>query len=403
MQKYKLRFLTYRFPGIILILVSLSFFFLNQCQAQRTSFEKFLLDVITVRDSLSKSRMFDTYLSQHSLPLIEGNTVYFIYRGKGRIVEMPCEYNRWNPDSTRMVRIPETNVFLHTIDLPPGGRTEYKYCVDGDWILDPNNPKRAAGGFGENSDVWTPGYIPPNTINVQPGIPTGRLDTLQIESKILKRKHPIFVYLPPGMDESKRIPTIYITDGGEFLAYGKMKNILDNLLFQRRIQPVIAVFIDPRTNIRVDSTNKRMTDYAASDSYLDFLEHEVSSVIERKYPATRSAKDRLIMGVSMGGLISTYAVMLRSHFVKNCAAQSPAYYEAEKAVIKLFDQVVRFDVKVYMDTGIIGDTQEEARLVSGLLKQKGATVQYAEYPEGHNWSNWRARIGTLLEYFFGTK
>lgn len=368
--------------------------------AQSLPFEKFLGKVIVAPDSLAKSRLINDYLSNRTLPILERNTAYFLYRGNGSDIQMPAEFNGWDPRKTKMVRIPQTNLFLHIEDIPRGGRFEYKFYVDGNWILDPLNPKKAPGGLGENSEVWSPTYSPPTEIELLPRIPCGRLDSLRVDGKAVRRNHHIFVYVPFGTDGSRRLPTIYVTDGGEYLSLGQMKNVLDNLIDQKRIQPVIAVFIDPRVDIRDNSTNQRLTDYAANDKYLDFLEHELSSLIEHTYPAARSAKDRLIMGASMGGLISTYAVMLRSHFVKNCAAQSPAYKQADKAVMKLFDQVIRLDANVYMDSGTIADTQEEARLVSGLLKEKGAKVHYTEYPEGHNWSNWRARLDDLLEYFF---
>ena len=371
--------------------------------AQTIPFERFLGRVLSASDSLAKSKLIDDYLKNRSMPILEGNTAYFIYRGKGGVVAVTGDFNSWDANKNIMVHIPKTNLFLHTEDIPAGGRLEYKFRVDSNWIFDPLNPKRAAGGFGENSDVWTPSYIPPRDIELQPGIPQGTLDTIRFESRILKRTNPVFVYVPSGTNGDKRMPTIYVTDGGEYLSLGKMKNVLDNLIYQKRIKPVIAVFVDPRTNLQDNATNQRMKDYAANDDYLDFLENELSSYIEHKYPATRNADERMIMGASMGGLISTYAVMLRSHFVKNCGAQSPAYKEADNAVIKLFKQIVKLDVNVFMTTGTIKDTQEEARLVRDLLKEKGAKVNYAEYPEGHNWSNWRARLGAMLEYFFAAK
>ncbi len=372
----------------------------QETRSQNLSFEKFLSKLVFATDSSTKSRMIDEYLMNKSIPILEGNTAYFIYRGKASIVEMPGEFNEWNPEKTRMVKIPETNLFLHIEDIPLGGRMEYKFRVDGNWVIDPMNPKKSQGGMGENSEVWSSTYTPPRDINVQAGIPHGRLDTIWFESKVLKRTHPIFVYTPPGVNSENRIPTIYVTDGGEYLSLGLMKNVLDNLIFQKRIRPVMAVFIDPRTNLQDNSTNQRMTDYAASDTYLDFLQNELATSIEHTYPASRSANDRLIMGASMGGLISTYAVMLRSKFVKNCAAQSPSYQQAENAIVKLFNQLIRLDVNVYMDAGTIKDTQTACRLISELLRKKGATVNYTEYPEGHNWSNWRARIDDILEYFF---
>ncbi|MBI3194556.1 MAG: hypothetical protein HYZ34_08850 [Ignavibacteriae bacterium] len=368
--------------------------------AQPLSFERFLGKLIEEPNVRLKSIMIDEYLAQHSLPLMEGNTVYFLYRGKGKIVQMAGDFNSWEPKTTTMVRLPQTDLYLHIEDIPRGGRMEYKFIVDEQWILDPFNKRKAPGEFGENSEVWSKEYQSPTDIEPLQQIPHGTVDTMYIESKILNRRIPVFVYTPFAISKEQRLPTLYITDGGEYMSIGKMTTVLDNLLSQQRIKPVLGVFIDPRTNLNDQRTNHRREDYTANDSFLDFIEHELAQKIERNYPATHSAKDRFIMGASLGGLISTYMVMLRSHFVKNCAAQSPAYNQANKAIMKLFEQIITLDVNVYMDTGTINDTQIEARAVSVLLQEKGAKMNYSEYPEGHNWSNWRARVDDILVYFF---
>jgi enterochelin esterase-like enzyme len=280
---------------------------------------------------------------------------------------------------------------------------EYKLWVDSNWILDPLNKRKTQGGYGENSDVWMPEYVPPSTIEYNPNIPHGTIDTFWIESKFLHHTHPIFVYTPAGNTDNHELPVLFVTDGGDYLSLGKMNNILDHLLAAKHIRPLIVVFTDPRTNLNDNTTNKRMNDYAANDTFLDFLEKEIAPFVEEKYHTTKNASQRTILGASMGGLIATYAVLKRPQFVLNCAAQSPAYLQAHAAVIELTKNISKISVNIYIDTGTIHDTQEEASLVAGLLKDKDANVSYAEYPEGHNWSNWRARIGKILEYFFPAK
>jgi len=326
-----------------------------------------------------------------------------VYQGHTNAVMLPSELNRWNPEQGRMNRIEGTDLFVRTETAPINGRVEYKLVVDGNWILDPLNPRKAAGGYGENSDVWMPEYVPPTTIAYNPNIPHGTIDTFWIDSKFLHRTHPIFVYSPAEMTNIHELPLLFVTDGGDYLSFGKMNNILDNLLAAKQIHPLIAVFIDPRTTLNDNATNKRMTDYAANDTLLDFLEKEITPFIEKKYHTSNNATERTIMGASMGGLIATYAVLKRPELIVNCAAQSPAYLQAHAAVIELAKQVQKSSANIYIDTGTIHDTREEASLVAGLLRDKGARVLYAEYPEGHNWSNWRARIGKILQYFFPAK
>src|SRR5436309_5166942 len=155
-------------------------------------------------------------------------------------------------------------------------------------------------------------------IDSHPAIPHGLIDTVWIKSKYLRRQHPVFIYTPPGLRRMNYLPVVFVTDGGDYLSFGKMNVVLDNLIARKQIRPIIAVFVDPRTDPVNPASNKRMTEYAASDSYLDFLEKEVAAMIGRLYPVTDEVANRLILGASMGGLISTYAFLTREHFVNKC-------------------------------------------------------------------------------------
>jgi len=49
-----------------------------------------------------------------------------------------------------------------------------------------------------------------------------------------------------------------------------MATVLDNLIADSRIKPILAVFVDPRTDLSDPASNKRMVDYAMSDAYFRF-------------------------------------------------------------------------------------------------------------------------------------
>ncbi len=367
------------------------------------SFTDFLKQVSEEPDSSKKSQLIVNFLSRVSIPIIEKENVHFVYYGKADTVSLPNEKTGWNPDSSIMKRVPQTNLFYRTETLQNTARLEYKLRVDGEWILDPLNARKASGGYGENSDVWMPGYQQSLWARYTPNVRRGSIDTLWIKSTYLKRTHPVFVYSPPGKSRTKPIPVVYVTDGGEYLSLGKMNIILDNLIDAKKIVPVIAVFIDPRTDYNDAGTSKRMQDYSASNAYLDFVEKEVSPYIEEHYPASIRPEERLIVGASMGGLIATYAVLQRPDFITNAAAQSPAYTQANSVVITLSKRASAQGRKFYIDSGTIGDTEEEASIVSKQLKKNGGHVRFTTYNEGHNWTNWRARIPVFLEYFFGRR
>lgn len=363
-------------------------------------FESFLAKLHEAHDSLSRSQLITEYFAHAKVPVVEGSTAYFLYRGQGNAIAVPGELNHWDPSAAMMHRVEGTDLFLRKEKIPINGRVEYKLWVDSSWILDPLNSLRSVGGLGENSDLWMPEYVPPQDIVENQYVSHGRIDTIWFVSKVLNRTHPVFVYVPPGESKRKELPAVYVLDGGEYLSLGRMNIILDNLISAHKIDPILGIFVDPRTDLNDRNTNHRMTEYGASDAFLLFLSQELIPFINKNYAASDSASKRAIMGASMGGLMATYVTLKQPEQFVNCAAQSPAYFQADSAVIKLLQTISKADINAYIGTGTIHDTEIEARLVSNLLEKRGARVHYAEFPEGHNWTNWRARIREILEYFF---
>lgn len=351
-------------------------------------------------DSVHKGKMISSYLSSNKIPVVEENIIYFVYRGNAKIVAAPGELNGWNVEKSLMQKIDGTDLFFRVDTLDAAGRAEYKIWVDSVWMLDPLNQRKALGGFGYNSDVWMPWYSPPTEIEFDDGIPHGKIDTIWFESKILKRTHPILIY-QPFTKLMKNLPTVYVNDGGEYLSVAKMNNVLDNLIANNITKPVIGVFIDPRTDPANPESNMRMVDYSASEDYLKFLTDELVPFVEKNYSVSTEASDRLIMGASMGGLISTYVSYKRPDIFKNSAAQSPAYAQANFSVIEMIAEGEYKNINVYIDTGTLNDTKIVSRIAKALLIERKIKLNYTEYPEGHNWTNWRARLDDILKYFFG--
>jgi enterochelin esterase-like enzyme len=369
--------------------------------ANSQPFARFTRSLELQPDSARKVLLIDRYLSQHPCPIVEHSNVYFVYRGKGLAAASPGDLNGWNPAAAPMTRISGTDLFMRFDTLPYDARVEYKIWVDSAWILDPLNPRKALGGFGENSELRMPGYVLPASDTTR--LPGRSADTIWLKSDALHRTVPVYVLSPTGVTGGAKLPVVYVTDGGEYMTLGRLDAALDRLVTAHAIRPVLGVFIDPRTDPHDRSSNMRMTDYAASDAFLDFLEKELSPLLERRYGISGNPRDRLILGASMGGLIATYAVLKKPGFIANCASQSPAYWQADSAVVRLLRPMQRCVGDFYIQTGTIHDTQTEALLVSTLLRERGAAVTYEEYHEGHNWGNWKTKLDSILTHFFAAR
>ena len=77
------------------------------------------------------------------------------------------------------------------------------------------------------------------------GTDPGRLEELQVPSKAQSRDNRVTVYLPADFDPSARYPFVVVHDGGDYVDYGSMKLILDNLMHDKMLAKIIVAFTYP--------------------------------------------------------------------------------------------------------------------------------------------------------------
>jgi len=126
--------------------------------------------------------------------------------------------------------------------------------------------------------------------------------------------------------------------------------------------------------------------------------YELVSFIDANYKTNSSEDARAILGTSLGGWNSAYFGFTRSDKFHLIGIHSPAF---DDAIIQNYSKSVLLPLKIYMSTGVIYDTQDQARSMKTVFENKGYSLQYKEVNEGHSWGNWRALIDEPLIYFFG--
>ena len=330
-----------------------------------------------------------------SPPMIEQDTIaHFLYRGSAASVSVPGDANGWNPNSFPMTRISGTTLWYHTHVFEPDARLDYKFVLDGSsWILDPRNPHQVSGGFGPNSELRMPAYLPAPEIQYFPAIPHGTLRDTVFHSALLGNSRTVRIYTPPGyLSSSDSLPVVFVHDGLEYVSLAQMNNVIDHLISQNRIRPIIAVFIPPVN---------RTEEYAGSQmaAFSSFLVNDIVPYIDLRYRVRHDPEDRATLGASNGGNISLWLGFHYPDVFGNIAAQSS---NIVGSLSTGFGQSSPLNLKIYMDLGTY-DIAELIPLVHNfipILQSKGYAFQYQEYHEGHSWGNWRAHVDNALEYFF---
>ena len=78
-------------------------------------------------------------IEAHEVPRIRQDVVFMMEAPQARSVYVVGEFNRWQVGPTAVLEKDERGVWKRKVQLPPGSY-QYKFYVDGEWLVDPRNP-----------------------------------------------------------------------------------------------------------------------------------------------------------------------------------------------------------------------------------------------------------------------
>ncbi len=353
------------------------------------------LEEATERDLPPETDRFLEMLRAVGTPLIDEPSVHFIYHDpQARRVALAGEFNQWGPAGIAMCRIPRTAIFHYAMEFREPTRVEYKFIVDGRWTVDPLCPNQVDNGLGEQNSYFVVGdFREPSELAWAPNIPHGRVEEFRFESELLRNDRKVHVYLPSEYehDSTKRFPTLYVHDGGEYLERARLAVVLDNLIDAGKIPPLIAVMVDPVN---------RLVEYMTNEGYAGFTETELLPYVDGRYRTRLAREARGLMGASLGGLISTYLALSRPHLFSKVGGQSSALFLQEDKITSLVRQLDT-SLALYFDVGKYEPRFVPAhrRLVQ-RMEARGCRCLFQEVAGGHNWTSWRAHLKDLLTFLW---
>ena len=372
-----------------------------------------LNNVLAISDTASRRHALDKWWNDlreaKHIPLVAEDSVLFLYRGEAGSVVWMGDFNGWGYNKAfenNGKRIPGTDVWKLRCVFPKDARLDYKIFINQTtWVLDHENPHHqwsGVGGGSPNSELRMPLWIEDPIQHVRPSGAHGTVKKdILFASKILGYQIMYNVYLPASHENHTKLPVIYVTDGFEYMLpeLGNMITVLDNLIADKKIKPIIAVFLDQREPIN-RSNNKRMEELGMNEKYLKFFTEEFIPAVEVKYPILRNVADRAILGSSMGGLTSAYFAFARPDLFGMAGMQSPAFWMRPQ-IYALCDKASGPKLKVSLTSGLINDASEGSRKMRDILQNNSCVYHYRENNEGHSWGNWRNLIDDILIDFFG--
>jgi enterochelin esterase-like enzyme len=455
---------------LVLALTALSLFGQESKQAPLLRSSRLLrLESELYQGNATATESFWREVEKQTTPLIEpipGDQAHmwvtFLWRAKQPVQNVLVlsglsnySYGRSTLPNNLMSQLPETDVWYKTYRVRADSRFTYQLSVNDSLIpqedeqdenarfskfqADPLNPRRSGDATNKNkteNDEDTESFVELPQAPAQPwllrapGVPTGKLAAHQLKSEILQNERRVQVYTPYQYDPHHSYPLLILMDGNFYTGSVPTPTILDNLIAQNKIRPVVAVFVDnPATN----QLYLRTLELSCYAPFTRFLAQELIPWVRKRYSVTSNATDTVVGGVSRGGLAAACAALERPELFGNVSSQSgffvykdrnwfkrvapnspsAAESQEEEAWSQYGTVMHEFaasrsmrHIRVYLDVGIYENDFHPSMLTANrhlrdVLIAKNYEIKYQEFVGNHNAVNWRGTFPDALMFLLG--
>ncbi|HEU5101349.1 MAG TPA: alpha/beta hydrolase-fold protein [Roseiflexaceae bacterium] len=349
----------------------------------------------------------------------DGTVTWFYRDPAAETVAVVGDILGYDPDRTRMTRLPGSDLFALTAQMPLDAWVEYAFLVDharsgadhaGGWAAwlnncrtDPLNPRQIielaparalsvlempnARPVPELDDAIAD--ISPNVSYQVVGNPAGTAWAR------------VWVFLPPSYDpQERRYPTLYLIDGESYLVSARAPQMMDALISQGEASPAVLVFVQRAE--RAGGAEDRL-----DGKFVQFLADELVPWIDARYATSTDPLERAIGGAGYNATLSLYTALERPHVFGQALAQSPVARSFVKAVpVLLARNAARgfgppqcyIDVGRYEAQAVL----ESVHTLCTALINGGAAVSYQEFGGGHSFLGWRTTLPDALRFHFST-
>ena len=286
---------------------------------------------------------------------------------------------------------------------------EYEFTVDGVTILDPRNEKVKYNGQPStiSSLLEVPGSGP-LFYDAKP-VPHGTVDIRWYQSKAVNGTRRAYVYTPPNYDRgTSRLPVLYLLHGADgddsaWTAFGRANHILDNLLAEKKMTPMVVVM---PFGYAYPPANGAAGDRQRTDFQKDLLQ-DLIPFVQANYRVSTDRSNRAIVGLSMGGGQALNIGLHHLDVFSRVASFSGAVPRG--AAADAFDDVLADAKKLNSSLKLlwVGCGTEDGLFApnkefSERLKKAGVTHTFHESGGAHTWSVWRKYLLEVAPQLFPT-
>ncbi|MDR0895043.1 MAG: esterase [Prevotellaceae bacterium] len=319
-------------------------------------------------------------------------------------------------------------VWEYTTAPLPSELYSYSFIVDGLTVRDPSNVYLIRD-VASVTNIFLIKGDPGDLYSVQ-NVPHGTVARRWYNSPSLGFERRITIYTPPGYESSrKNYPVLYLLHGAggdeeAWIALGRTAQIMDNLIAQGKVQPMLVVMPngnatqkaapgEDESGLVVPSMGRRGNDSQAQQpktSY-ELAFPDIVKFIESNYRVIKKKSARAIAGLSMGGGHSLniskeypdmfdYIGLFSAATIRNnpgASSNNPLMQNVEEKLKVQFAKHPKLYWIAIGKTDFLYNANVEYRK---MLDEHGYKYEYYENDGGHIWRNWRIYLTMLTPMLF---
>lgn len=257
-----------------------------------------------------------------------------------------------------------------------------------------------------------PDAPPQPWITPRDDVPHGKVEMFRLRSEILENERRVYVYTPPGYTpDGETYGLLVVFDGPAYInsGYVPTPTILDNLIAERKIPPLVAVLPDSLDQ------KTRSRELPCHEPFVEYLKQELLPWVHAHYHVTSDPQRTIAAGSSYGGLGATFVGFKASEVFGNVLSQSGAFRwnpregegvrdpNEEAWLIRQFVASPKLPLRLYLEVGLLersagDDMVVMNRRMRDVLEAKGYDVAYNEYNGGHDYTCWRGSLADGLTW-----
>lgn len=358
----------------ILAILTCAFLSSTEMYAQFPFFKK------TANDSLVSTEV-----------LGNGEVALRIYAPEAKEVRMGGDLGGFGPNAPQFTK--DNRGVWETVvkDVKPGVY-RYNFEVDGVMV---NDPKATS-----TKDLKPLLEVDPNgnAFWAVKDVPHGAVSQVYYKSSTFNKTRRMHVWTPAGYNKMDKLPVLYLIHGGgdndfAWPGVGRANFILDNLLAEGKIVPMVVVMPDGSVDV---------------DKFTDEVMNDIIPYVEANYNVLTDREHRALAGLSMGGL-ETLDISLKNYqyfayvfpMSTGWFLGSP-FYEKWEPYLKEHAAEMNENFKLYKF--YMGGEEDIAYKncigTRKLFDKYGIKHEYSSMEGGHSWYVWRYNLYDFAPLLF---